>query len=128
MKTERWVQEELKTAKQSFEFRLETLMIELGESIALLMKKHCLTRTELAHRLGVSKAYVTKILNGKPNLTLETLLRLSDALEGQLKLDIVPKVEAKTNTIPQQKPLVERTYEIIQPAVAGGANDFAIAA
>jgi len=91
MKTERWMQEELKAAKPSFEFRLETLMIELGESITCLMNAHHLTRTELARRLGVSKPYITKILNGKPNVTLETLLKLSDALEGELKLGIVPK-------------------------------------
>ena len=128
MKTELWVHEELDTAKKTFEFRLETLMIELGESIALLMETNHLTRTELSHRLGVSKAYITKILNGKPNLTLETLLKLSDALEGQLKLAIIPKVEAKTKTIPQPKAIVVRNYKAINPTVAEGAHDFAIAA
>lgn len=128
MKTEHWVQEELKAAKLSLEFRLETLFIELGESITFLMKTHNLTRTELARRLGVSKPYITKILNGKPNLTIETLLKLSDALEGELRLAIVPKVEGKTKTIPPPKPIVARNYQIIQPAADGGEHDFAIAA
>jgi len=128
MKTQRWVQEELERAKESFEFRLETLMIELGESISLLMKQRQVTRTELARRLGVSKAYITKVLNGKPNLTLESLLKLSDALEGELKLDVVPRFEAKVRTVQPPKPIVAAKFETVEPIVGGDANDFAIAA
>jgi len=128
MKTEWWVKDELKTARRSFEYRLETLFIELGESMTLLMTLHHLTRTELAKRLGVSKPYITKILNGKPNLTLETLLKLSDALDGELKLAIVPKFEVRAKTIPQQKPIVALNYEMIKPEIDGGEDDFPIAA
>src|SRR2546427_8302109 len=43
----------------------------------------------------VSRAYVTKVLNGNPNLTIKTLLKLSDALGRELAIHFVPKPDRK---------------------------------
>jgi len=42
----------------------------------------------LAQRLGVSKAFVTKLLNGNPNLTIKTMVAIAGALECTLLIDI----------------------------------------
>ena len=67
MATNKWFRQQIVKAEKSFDFRLESLLIELGEDITLLMEQQNLTRSQLAQRLGVSRPYVTKILNGNPN-------------------------------------------------------------
>jgi transcriptional regulator with XRE-family HTH domain len=45
------------------------------------MTKHSLNRTQLAKKLGVSKGYISQILNGDFNHRLSTLVELSLAME-----------------------------------------------
>ncbi len=46
---------------------------------------------DLAEKLGVSKQQVTKIVSGKENLTLETLVKLQEALQIPLLVSFVEK-------------------------------------
>jgi len=46
---------------------------------------------DLAEKLGVSKQQVTKIVSGKENLTLETLVKLQDVLQIPLLVSFVEK-------------------------------------
>jgi transcriptional regulator with XRE-family HTH domain len=45
------------------------------------MSKNRLTRTQLAKKLGVSKGYISQIMNGDFNHRLSTLVELSLAME-----------------------------------------------
>jgi transcriptional regulator with XRE-family HTH domain len=54
-----------------------------------------MTRVELARRLGASPAYVTKILRGKVNFTLATMVRLSRAVGGELHVQLGTVTAAK---------------------------------
>lgn len=54
------------------------------ESVVREMQRQGLTRTELAERLDATPAYVTKILRGKVNFTLATMVRLARALGSEL--------------------------------------------
>jgi transcriptional regulator with XRE-family HTH domain len=91
MNTEEWFRNKLESFKKNFEFRLETLILDLTESVSKRMKEKCLTRTNLAELLKVSRPAVTKILSGNSNFTLKTLLSLADALELELKIDFKEK-------------------------------------
>jgi len=51
----------------------ERVWVEATESLCSLMDKEKVSRAELARRLDVSPAYVTKLLSGTQNLTLATL-------------------------------------------------------
>jgi len=59
-------------------------ILEFTESVVREMARRGLTRTALAERLGATPAYVTKILRGKVNFTLATMVRLSHALGTDL--------------------------------------------
>lgn len=48
-----------------------------------------LTQKMLAERMGCSQQYVSKILRGRENLSLETLCKIEDALD----LRLVPELE-----------------------------------
>ncbi len=51
----------------------ERLLLEITETIAILMEENKITRSELANRIGSSPAYITKMLRGDNNFTLRKL-------------------------------------------------------
>ncbi len=57
-------------------------IIELREGTGL-------TQAELARRIGVSQPFIAKIENDEAgNLSLETLVRIVDALNGEIEIQI----------------------------------------
>jgi transcriptional regulator with XRE-family HTH domain len=91
MKEKTWLEKMLDSVKDSFEFRLEKIILDLTEQICKRMQDREITRTQLARDLNVSPAAVTKILNGNSNFTLRTLLSLGDALNLDLGIEFSPK-------------------------------------
>lgn len=59
----------------------ERLIAEVTEAIWAAMEDANCSKTELAHRLGASKGYVSQVLNGSRNMTLRTLADICDALK-----------------------------------------------
>ncbi len=52
----------------------------IAVQVLLKMKKEGLTQRALAERIGCSQQYVSKILKGTENLSLETMTKLENAL------------------------------------------------
>ena len=59
-----------------------------------------LSQKELAERIGCSQQYISLILKGKENLTLETISKLESALDSPLISH--PQFSADTYTLPGQ--------------------------
>lgn len=91
MKTGKWFKRKMELFKDDFNFRLETLILDLTEKFCIKMEQKNINRTRLSDLLNVSPPAVTKILNGNSNFTLKTLLSMSDALDLELKIDFVDK-------------------------------------
>lgn len=49
-------------------------------SLNNMMVKKNVTKTDLAKKVGVSKAYITKVLRGEANFTVETMVKFSMTL------------------------------------------------
>lgn len=64
---------------------------EFIEDVCRLMEEKKVSRAELARRLGTSRAYVTKLLDGNANFTLATMVKVAMALEGALHVHISDK-------------------------------------
>ncbi|HRK61398.1 MAG TPA: helix-turn-helix transcriptional regulator [Candidatus Omnitrophota bacterium] len=65
--------------------RIIIQIIELREKLGI-------TQTELARRMGVSQPFIAKIENDEAsNISLETLLKITDALNAEIQIDIRPK-------------------------------------
>ena len=77
-------------AKKSDVYWVEGAIIEFTEEIVRLMKLRGINRVELARRLGTSPAYVTKLLRGDNNFTLETMIKVSRALDSELQIHLQP--------------------------------------
>ena len=84
-----WFRDQLIEFKDDPEFVLEGVLLDTNDQICARMNELGVTRAELAQRLGVSRQYITKLLNGKPNLTLRSLVDIAMALD----LDITVRVE-----------------------------------
>ena len=84
-----WLQEEFDRLEGDPQFEFEKALLNVTEQMARRMKELGLRRTDLAERLGVSKAYITKFFDGQQNLTLKTLVRAGLALEAKIDLRVV---------------------------------------
>jgi HTH-type transcriptional regulator/antitoxin HipB len=62
---------------------------EIGRLIQELRKQKGLTQATFAEKLGVSESTVASYEVGRNNFTVKTLKRISEALGGELKIDII---------------------------------------
>lgn len=81
-------------AEQHEDYWVAGAILEFTENLVREMDRQGITRTELARRLGATPAYVTKILRGKVNFTLATMVRLARALEGELHVQLTGPAQA----------------------------------
>ena len=87
-----WFEEMLDSVKDSFTFRLETIILNITEQISKRMKEKQTNRVQLAKALNVSPAAVTRVLRGNSNFTLKTLLTLGDVLDLNLEVNFTSKI------------------------------------
>jgi transcriptional regulator with XRE-family HTH domain len=59
---------------------IDAAKLEIAEQIDLALKTQNLKQADLARRLGRSRQYVTKLLKGSANLTLDSIVRIALAL------------------------------------------------
>jgi len=69
-------------------YQAEKLKLMLMEHVSAVMEEKNISRAELARRLGSSRAYITRLLDGSANMTVETLTRLSLALGCRLYIEL----------------------------------------
>jgi transcriptional regulator with XRE-family HTH domain len=62
------------------EYWFETLQNEIYRTVAEYIKKEGLNQTQFAQKLGVSKGYISQIMNGNFNYTLKKMIELSLAV------------------------------------------------
>ncbi|MEI6886248.1 MAG: helix-turn-helix transcriptional regulator [Bacteroidota bacterium] len=71
---------------QTPEYWIETIQNELFREVHNYLHEHGMNQTQFADQLGVSKGYISQILNGNFNFTLSKLVELS------LAIGVVPKL------------------------------------
>lgn len=75
------------TAKRDkYEFDLQ--MELLGEMIKMVRKERNLTQEQLGALVGVQKSQISKLERNTKNVTIETVLRVFQALKASVKLSI----------------------------------------
>jgi len=71
------------------EYWLEVIQNEIFRQVKSYMESENINQTQLANKLGVTKGYISQILNGNFNFSLTKLIELS------LSLNIVPDLHFK---------------------------------
>jgi transcriptional regulator with XRE-family HTH domain len=91
----------------SGDLELEAAKVEVAEQIYLAMRTQKISKAELARRLRSSRAYVTKILQGTANFTIESLSRIAFCLNSGWKFRMV-SLESKNRRRSRQKQICVR--------------------
>ena len=100
----------------SKEYWMVNIQTELFAELEKYLKDNNINRTQFAEKLGVSKGYVSQVLNGDFNHSMAKLVELSLAM-GKVpilkfeELDKytmeIPNVPTETSNIPADKPMVK---------------------
>ena len=67
---------------------------QLGDALRAARKQLRLTQPQIALAAGVGVRFIVDLEAGKPTLRLENVLRVIDALGGEIQLDGLPSVTA----------------------------------
>ena len=81
------------------DFVAEQLALEVTEEASRIMAARHLNKAGLAEMLGVSRAYVTRMLGAPPNMTLRTLAQLAIALGGRPQVTLGLPYEIRAHTV-----------------------------
>lgn len=65
---------------------------QLGHALRTARKQLGLTQSDLALAAGVGVRFIVDLEAGKPTLRLETVMRVIEALGGQVMLDGLPDI------------------------------------
>ena len=95
------------------EFIAEGLAMEFAEQIARAMKSQGVTKAELGRRLGVSRAYTTRVLDAPPNLTLLSMAKVALAMGLTVELRVA---ETSSEEEPHDTPKLSPTSLETGPA------------
>lgn len=75
-------------AKERDSYWVGKAVSDFTEDLYSLMESRGVSKAELSKRLGSSPAYVTKVLRGNTNFTIESMVRMVRALNGQLCIHV----------------------------------------
>lgn len=71
----------------------EKAITEFSVELYQLMRRRGLSKKDFAEKTGKSQAYITKVFKGNANFTIQTMVKLTRALGGNLSLHVTPKEE-----------------------------------
>lgn len=90
------------------------LRINIGQQIAMLRKKHGLTIRELSELSGINSSNISKIENGKYNISIDIIERICKSLGANVKIDIMHTLEELRDFINSNEDWELTTNKIIE--------------
>lgn len=93
---------------------MKKLRINIGQQIAMLRKKHGLTIRELSELSGINSSNISKIENGKYNISIDIIERICKSLGASVKIDIMHTLEELRDFINSNEDWELTTNKIIE--------------
>jgi|SRR5579859_2918705 len=78
-------------ARKRIDYFVEGAIIEFTESVVQRMEDLAISKTDLSERLRCKPSYITKVLRGGTNFTLESMVKIAVALDCELGVRLIPK-------------------------------------
>ena len=75
----------------------EKAIIDFSIELNHLLRKRGLSKKDFASKINKSQAYITKVFRGDANFTIETMVSLVRALDGELNLHVTAKEDKEVN-------------------------------
>ena len=92
----------LEKDKYDVDFIYEGLLLDLSYYLKQFMLEKGLNKKQLAERMGVSPAYITKIFSGE-NISLKTVAKILSALEVDAGIQIIDRKKINYKTAPNRE-------------------------
>jgi len=70
--------------RETLDYELANVEMDFTDSLESLMQRRGVNKSELARRIGTSPSYITKILRGSTTFTMEMMVKLVRALDGEI--------------------------------------------
>jgi len=84
------VEEFTSSSEGMADYQQERAILEVTILIRKIIKEQKLTKSDLADRMGRTKAYVTQLLDGRANMTLRTIADVMTALRRSIQFSAGP--------------------------------------
>ncbi|MCZ7555454.1 MAG: helix-turn-helix transcriptional regulator [Bacteroidia bacterium] len=91
MQQSNWFAQQFAKFEKDPEFHAGVLRLSFYEDVLRIMEEKGINRSELAARLGCSKAYITKLFSDSTNVTIQTMAKISFALDCELSITMNSK-------------------------------------
>jgi len=75
--------------EERVDYHVAGMKIDIAEQIYILMEKKKVSKAELARRLGKNRSYITRILKGTTNFTLETIVAIAQKLDAKWSFNLI---------------------------------------
>ena len=92
--------------EQDASYIAETMALRFAEEVARRIEAKGISRAQLARNMGVSRAYITRILDAPPNLTLQSIAKIA------LALDMKPELGLSDDSTGEGS--LDKTFELTQ--------------
>ncbi len=96
------------------EYWTTMIQLKLYDKVEKYLKENNMNRTQLAEKLGVSKGYITQVLNGDYDHKISKLVELSLAI-GCFPEFSFNKIEKKTYTKEEVDNIISRVHSMLEP-------------
>ncbi|MGH9438172.1 MAG: helix-turn-helix domain-containing protein [Terriglobia bacterium] len=103
----------LKNAPRTAAYWTRVAMRDFTEDLLARMSAKKMNQAALAEAANVSPAYITKVLRGSENFTLETMAKLAMAVGGKVRIHIADQsactywIDSISGIAPQSKPATQ---------------------
>jgi len=91
MRERPFIEEKIEEFRDHPDFVAHQVLLDLNEQILARMNELGLRNKDLADLLGVARSYVSRLLDGRPNLTIRSLAAIAIALDVQLTVSLQPR-------------------------------------
>jgi transcriptional regulator with XRE-family HTH domain len=89
------LKENLKDKDFEKKYHRNETFFRLADEILLLRKRRKLTQKELAEKIGTTQAVVSRLENASVKATLESIVKLAEALDAIVDIRLVPLEEVR---------------------------------
>lgn len=121
-----WLEKRLARRSGTTGLETERLFLDLTESFVRTMAAKNVKRAELARRMGVDRAVVTRVMAGDRNVTLRTLVSVAASLGCRLKIEIEDDA-AVTSTLAAAERRSKAFSKSLEKPITGTTSDSFVA-
>lgn len=94
MKISKTLKAFIEESSKSDSYWVERAKLKFSVDLETKLRKAGMTYAALAQKLGTSASYITKVFRGDANMTIESMVKLARATDGQLEIRIIESVSA----------------------------------